>query len=120
MAFDKYVKVKGSERAPLPGATQTGSVDPNEVMQVTLTLRPQPSGPKQASLDKLVASGQRLSRDEYEAKYGADSADVQKVAAFASAHGLAVAHVSLAATKRRPDWQVCRFRESLSGAARQV
>ena len=78
MAFDKYVKVKGSERKPMPGATQTGSLDPNEVMQVTLTLRPEAAGPKPVSLDKLIASGQRLSRDEYEAKYGADPADVQQ------------------------------------------
>jgi kumamolisin len=97
MAFDKYVKVKGSERKPLPGATQTGSVDPNEVMQVTLTLRPKAGGPKPVPLDKLIASGQRLSRDEYETKYGADPADVRKVAAFAGTQGLAVAQVNLAA-----------------------
>src|SRR5271157_2732931 len=83
MAFKKYVKLPGSERKPKPGATQAGSLDPNEVMQVTLTLRPQTSGPKQPSLDKLVASGERLSRDDYEARYGADPADVQQVAAFA-------------------------------------
>src|SRR5271167_4394983 len=97
MAFDKYVKVKGSERQPMPGSTQAGSLDPNEVMLVTLTLRPKGSGPKQASLDKLIASGERLSRDEYEAKYGAEPADVQQVEAFASAYGLAMAHVNLAA-----------------------
>ena len=40
MAFNKYVKLPGSEREPMPGATMAGSSDPNEVMQVTLILRP--------------------------------------------------------------------------------
>ena len=97
MAFEKYVKVPGSEREPMAGATQAGSLDPSEVMQVTLALRPRASGPKQESLDKLVASGERLSREEYEARYGADPADVQQVEAFAATHGLALAQVNLAA-----------------------
>ena len=97
MAFEKYLKLPGSEREPMPGATKSGSLDPNEVMQVTLSLRPRASGTKPTSLDKLVASGERLSRDEYEAKYGADPADVQQVEAFAGAHGLALAQVNLAA-----------------------
>src|ERR1035441_711085 len=97
MAFEKYVKVPGSEREPMAGGTQAGSLDPNEVMQVTLALRPRALGPKQESLDKLVASGKRLSREEYEARYGADPADVQQVERFATAHGLALAQVNLAA-----------------------
>ena len=86
MAFEKYVKVPGSEREPMAGATQAGSLDPSEVMQVTLALRPRASGPKQESLDKLVASGERLSREEYEARYGADPADVQQVEEIGRAH----------------------------------
>jgi kumamolisin len=97
MAFEKYVKVPGSEREPMAGGTQAGSLDPNEVMQVTLALRPRALGPKQESSDKLVASGKRLSREEYEARYGADPADVQQVERFATAHGLALAQVNLAA-----------------------
>jgi kumamolisin len=96
MAFDKYTRLPGSEREPMAGAKQAGALDPNEVMQVSVVLRPRASA-KQGSLDKLVASGERLSREQYEAQYGADPADVQKVAAFAAAHGLAVAHVNLAA-----------------------
>jgi kumamolisin len=97
MAFDKYVKVPGSERKPMPGATQAGSLDPNEVMQVTLTLRPRAPGSKQPSLDKLVSTGQRLTREEYAACYGADPSDVQQVEVFAAAYGLAVGQVNLAA-----------------------
>src|SRR5208282_3928015 len=93
----KYVRLPGSEREPKPGATQAGSLDPNEVMQVTLVLRPRASGPRQVPLDKLVASGESLSREEYEARYGANPADVRQLQAFASAHGLAVGQVNLAA-----------------------
>ena len=97
MAFDKYVKVPGSQREPMPGATKSGSLDLNEVMQVTLILRPRASGSQQESLEKLVASGKRISRDEYQARYGADPANVQQVEVFASAHALALAQVNLAA-----------------------
>jgi kumamolisin len=97
MAFEKYVNLPGSEREPMAGGTKAGSSDPNEVMRVTLVVRPRASGPKQESLDKLIASGERLSREEYEARYGADPGEVQQVEAFAAAHGLAVAQVDLAA-----------------------
>ena len=97
MAFSKYVKLAGSEREPMPGATKSGTCNPKQLMQVTLTLRAQPSASKQPALDKIIASGQRLTREEYAANYGADAADVQQVEAFAAAYGLAVAQVHLAA-----------------------
>jgi len=96
MAFDKYVQVPGSQREPMRGATKSGSLDRNEVLRVTLVLRPRASGSK-ASLDRLVASGERVSRDEYEARYAADPVDVQQVEVFASTFGLALAQVNLAA-----------------------
>jgi kumamolisin len=97
MPFSKYVKVPGSERQPLPGATKTGSIDPNEVMQVTLILRSRPAGRKQAPLDKLVASGKRITREQLAAEYGADPGDVEKVSEFAAANQLSVAEVNEAA-----------------------
>ena len=96
MAYKKYVALRGSEREPMHGATKAGSLDPNAVMHVTLGLRSK-AGSKQPSLDKLLSIGESLPRDEYEARYGANPADVQEVEAFASAHGLAVAQVNLAA-----------------------
>jgi len=97
MPFKKYVKLPGSERAPLAGATKVGSADPNATMSVTLTLRPRAGARKQPSLEKLVASGQRISREQLSANYGADPADVQTVSDFAAAHGLDVAQVNQAA-----------------------
>lgn len=95
MAFDKYVKLPGSDRRPMPRAKQAGTLDSNEIMQVSLVVRPRPSG-KQPSLEKLIASGERLTRDEYATRYGADPADVRKVEDFAAAYGLAVGEVNLA------------------------
>ncbi len=97
MASRKYAKVAGSERQPMQGATRTGSADPNEAMQITLVLRPRASGQKGTALADLIARGKRISREEYAAQYGADPADVQKVAAFASEFGLTMANVNLPA-----------------------
>ena len=97
MPSTKYVKLPGSERQLIPGSTKTGAVDPNAIMQVTLTLRPCKLGRKQPTLDALIASGQRITREEYAARYGADPADVRKVGTFATAHGLAIAQTNLAA-----------------------
>src|ERR1039458_8162059 len=95
MAFDKYVKLPGSERQPMPGAAKTGVLDPNEPMHVTVVLRERPAPAIQPSLAELVASGRRVSRDEYAAQYGADPKDVQEVEKFAHAHGLKVGQVNL-------------------------
>jgi kumamolisin len=96
MAFENYVKIPGSERKPMTGATKTAAADPNEIIQVTLVLRSRKSAGVEPLAD-LVASGKRITREEYEARYGADPADVQTVLAFASAFGLALTHVNLGA-----------------------
>src|SRR5208283_24175 len=96
MPFSKYLKVPGSERQPMQGATQSGALDPNEIMQVTVILRPH-SGAQAEPLANLIASGQTISREEYASRYGADPADVQTLLAFASHFGLAMSNVNLAA-----------------------
>ena len=97
MASRKYSKVAGSERQPMQGAKRTGAADPNEAMQITLVLRPRAAAKKATALADSISRGQRLSREEYAAQYGADPADAQKVAAFASEFGLTVANVNLPA-----------------------
>src|SRR5579871_1961182 len=96
MPFDKYVKVPGSERQPMRGASKSGTLDPSEPMQVTVVLRPRAGAPAQ-SLDALAASGKHLSREEYAQRYGADPADVQALLAFAGHFGLAMRNVNLGA-----------------------
>ena len=90
MAANGYVAIPGSEREPMPGATKSGPCDPTESVQVTVVLRPRPLGEDVKPLDELVASGERLTRSEYEARYGADPEDVKRVEEFAHAHGLTV------------------------------
>jgi len=93
MPFDNFVKLPGSERQPVKGATESGAVNPNEIIQVTLVLRPRSGQPP---LNELIAQGKRLSREEYAARYGADPAEVQAVLAFASEYGLTMSSVNLA------------------------
>jgi kumamolisin len=81
----------------MPGASKTGAPDANELMHVTVVLRARTGGKKQPSLENLIAKGERLTREEYQARYGADPADVAQVAAFASQYGLTVAQVNTAA-----------------------
>jgi kumamolisin len=81
----------------MPGAKQVGSLDPNETMQVTIILRSRASKQNERAIAELVDRGERLSREEYAARYGADPADVEKIEAFASTNGLSVAKVNLAA-----------------------
>jgi kumamolisin len=97
MAAKGYVAIPGSERTALPGAIQAGPCDPNEKLQVTVVLRPRRLGKKVKPLDELLASGERLTKAQYAARYGADPKDVARLRAFARAHGLKVAGVILAA-----------------------
>jgi kumamolisin len=97
MASQQYVPIPGSEREPLPGATKSGPCDPNETVPVTMVLRPRALGKNVKPLDELIASGERLTRSEYEARYGADPNDVKQVEAFAHANGLKVSGVDMGA-----------------------
>jgi kumamolisin len=90
MAFDKFVKLAGSDRQPMPGAKKASACDPAEQMLVTVVLRQRQSKSPHPSVADLVASGERISRAEYEARYGADPEDIKTVEAFAKAHGLHV------------------------------
>ncbi len=95
MAFDKYVKLPGSERKPMQGAKKSGVTNPKESMQVTVVLRERASRGNQPSVAELVASGRRVSRDQYAARYGADPKDVKAVQAFARTNKLTVSEVNL-------------------------
>jgi kumamolisin len=71
-----------------------GPCDPKERLQVTVMLRQRPSSKRFKTLAQLAASGERLTRGEYEARYGADPKDVEKVKAFAGTHRLKVSRVN--------------------------
>jgi kumamolisin len=63
-------------------------------VQVTAVLRPRPLGKKMKPLSALIANGERLTRTQYEARYGADPKDVQQVRAYARAHGLKISDIN--------------------------
>jgi kumamolisin len=97
MAFDRYVAIPGSERRPMPGAIVTGPCDPNEPIRVTVVLRSRGVGKSSESLERVIARGERLTREELAARYGADAQDVERVEEFARAFGLTAADVNLGA-----------------------
>jgi kumamolisin len=92
-------EVRGSTKSKVPGATLVGDVRPDERVEVTVRLRARP-GAAGLAAPQLVP-GQRISdrkyltRQELAAATGADPADMAKIEAFASEHGLDVVQWSL-------------------------
>src|SRR5690349_14147670 len=97
MPSKRYLAIPGSRREVMPGATRTGPCDPGERLQVTVVLRERPSRKRIRSLAQLAARGERMTRADYEARYGADPKDVEKVEAFAAEHKLRVSEVNIGA-----------------------
>lgn len=89
----------GSERYPRSGARQIGTPDPNELIRVSIRLRPRTPLDTLTSTNALSATlpkdRQYLTREEFAARYGADPGDVAKVEAFAHQHNLTVVEASL-------------------------
>jgi len=94
MTFDQYVTIPGSERKPMPDATVAEACDPNEAVRVTVVLRGRGGEGAKASLEEMIARGERLTREEFATRYGADPEDVKRVEEFANAHNLAVSDVN--------------------------
>jgi kumamolisin len=91
-----YVHVEGTNRSPVPGATKVGPADPAERLSVSIRLRRRADAP--ALPDPSQAQGPLgtgMSREEFGLIYGADPADIERVEAFASQHGLAVEETSI-------------------------
>lgn len=87
------VPLHGSERTPLKGAREIGPANPNEIVDVTIRLRPK-SG-KKPFLDpeeykKPVKDRKIFSRKEFEQSHGADPESMTRVEAFAREHKLLV------------------------------
>lgn len=85
--------LKGSERAPMPGARAVGKADPTERLEVTLLLRrtnAEALKEQVRSLAQRAGPRRHLSRDEFARQFGASTTDLATVRAFAAKHGLAV------------------------------
>jgi kumamolisin len=86
------IPLSGSERTPLPGFHILRRTNPSKIINVTLILRPradrQGLEPLEAMAARLPQERHYLTREEFAALGGADSADVRKVLQFAAAYGL--------------------------------
>ena len=95
----KQLPVAGSERAPLEGARAVGPADPDEIIEVTIRLRPK-SGNKPfvgaGEFSKPIDQRRTLSRAEFEKQHGADPSSIKLVESFAREHGLTVKESSAA------------------------
>jgi kumamolisin len=86
-SMSSQVILRGSERRHPANAIAAGQPDPNEEVQITLCLRRQSVAPAEGTFQP------RLTRAELEEQHGADPADIDAVAAFASEHHLSVAAI---------------------------
>src|SRR5262245_14025645 len=96
---ERRKRIGGSEKSPLKGARRVGDIDPQERIQATLELRRRGGGSLAQVLEASRRSGAGetvLAREEFRDTLGADPVDVERVEAFAHAHGLDVVDASLA------------------------
>lgn len=94
------VPLRGSNRNKLKGAEEIGDVEPNEKIEVTVILRPNPSAPKNRADDIGIQPLQNraelhLTREQFARTYGALKEDADKVQEFAKQYGLHVVDTNL-------------------------
>jgi kumamolisin len=92
-----HTRLAGSERRPAPGTRRAGAVPDDELVEVTVIVRPRAPLPVAEELGrKPLGERQYLSRRAFTAAHGADPQSLVKVAGFASEWGLTVGRSSLA------------------------
>jgi len=97
MAANSRIRLAGSERQAMAGAKAGKPVDAAELIEVTVRIRGRAPVSPEALMQlgaQKPAARRTLSREEFAEKYGADPADLAKVEAFASGHGLVVSVAS--------------------------
>jgi kumamolisin len=96
---EEYVPLPGSEQALTPGAHLLGVADPQEVIEVTVRVRPRAAHPRPAEGEPtsifLVHPHHQVGREGSPAASSADPIDLVRVEAFARAQGLHVREVSV-------------------------
>jgi len=101
-AMSRHPPVAGSEHPAPTGAQCVGACDPAEHFDIVLILRRQASAEFHELVDRLTANdpaAQPLSREDYERRFGASAADIERVEQFAGAHGLTVARADASARR---------------------
>jgi kumamolisin len=112
----KYRQLAGSEYRPGPRAKLLGPAKGTETITVTIVLRRRPDGPPVPDYSYYLVTPplerRRSSTAEFARKYGADEADIDKVADFARTHGLAVVETHAARRTVVVSGTVAQFNEA--------
>jgi kumamolisin len=99
MPDEKPVVLPKSHRKLAPNSRLIGDVDPNETIDITVRVRSHSTEDRAALLVKMenqpLAKRQYLTRDQLGSKFGADPADLEKVAEYARENGLTVTNTSV-------------------------
>jgi kumamolisin len=96
MTDTDLVPVRGTEKRLLALAEPSGTLPPDEHVEVTVTLRGRGQDELARATHWAGAEPERLSRQAFAERFGADPADVARVEGFAARHGLHVLDRSLA------------------------
>ena len=109
------VRLAGSERAPLPEATDAGTLDTSQRAEVTLVLR------RRAEIPAEIVEGPTvLTTDELAERYGADPADVDLVRQVLSSRGLEVTDVQPATRRMKVAGTLADLASTFGTTLRQV
>jgi kumamolisin len=96
----RYVAIRGSGYVALPGAKFIGPADPQEIIAVTLVVRPRRKVPELHADQTLAALLPRerhyLSREEFAVHHGAHPDELAQVEQFARKHGFEIVETSAA------------------------
>lgn len=88
------IELPTSERRAPEGAKYIARTAPEQSIRVSVVVR------RRHPLDLAALGGRVLSREEFDAQYGADPEDFAEVERFAAEHGLAVDHAASSLTRR--------------------
>jgi kumamolisin len=96
----RYVAIRGSGYVAPPGAKFIGPADPQEMIAVTLVVRPRRKVPELHADETLAALLPRerhyLSREEFAVRHGAHPDELAQVEQFARKHGFEIVETSAA------------------------
>src|ERR1700733_1569424 len=113
-----YRRLDSSELRHANSAKPLGAADESEKLSVTIVLRRRPDGPSVPGPDHYLrtplSERRRLSEPAFAARYGADPAEIEKVADFARGHGLTVDQIHAARRTVVVSGTVAQFNEAFN------
>ena len=113
-----YRRLEGSELRHAEDERRLGPAEKSESMSVTIVLRRRPDGPPVPEPDHYVrtppSERPRMSQSAFAARYGAEPAEIERVAAFARDHGLAVEETNAARRTVAVSGTVGQFNEAFN------